>query len=210
MKCGFFFSIAATLRVQSARWMWRSSPVSPCCRRVWCVAGLPLATHLFLLSAEAGISAVYVRPSGLQDRRRTLVMVPASLSWTCGHWVSCGPCVVSWPQPADTDQGSGSRPCQFAAPGLLWWGFWTKGTLISSSTVPHRNNLMDEGERKRISWFCHLRRVQGISEVVSGCCCRRCCCCCCCWCCYLIICMWYCLFCNALPSVIHHNYVLFK
>ena len=38
-----------------------------------------LATHLFLLSAEAGISAVYVRPSGLQDRSCRLVMVPASL-----------------------------------------------------------------------------------------------------------------------------------
>ena len=33
----FFFSIAATLRVQSARWMWLSSPVPPCCPRVWCV-----------------------------------------------------------------------------------------------------------------------------------------------------------------------------
>ena len=46
--------------------MWLSSPVPPCYRRVWCVAGLPLATHLFLLSAEVGSSAVYVRPSGLQ------------------------------------------------------------------------------------------------------------------------------------------------
>ena len=33
----FFFSIATTLKVQSARWMWLSSPVPPCCRRVWCV-----------------------------------------------------------------------------------------------------------------------------------------------------------------------------
>ena len=76
----FFFSIATALRVQSARWMWLSSPVSPRCCRVWCVyiAGLPLATRLFLLSADAGISAVYVRPSGLQDRSCGSVMVPAS------------------------------------------------------------------------------------------------------------------------------------
>ena len=36
-----------------------------------------LATHLFLLSAETGITAVYVRPSGLQFRNCRLVMVPA-------------------------------------------------------------------------------------------------------------------------------------
>ena len=47
--------------------MQLSSWVPPCCRRVWCVTGLLLATHLFLLSAEVGISAVYVRPSDLQD-----------------------------------------------------------------------------------------------------------------------------------------------
>ena len=45
-----------------------NSPVPPCCRRVWCVAGLPLATRLFLLSEEVAISAVHVQPSGLQDR----------------------------------------------------------------------------------------------------------------------------------------------
>ena len=38
-----------------------------------------MATHLFLLSADLGISAVHVRPSGLQDRSCMLVMVPASL-----------------------------------------------------------------------------------------------------------------------------------
>ena len=47
----------ATLRFQSARWMWLSSPVSPCCRGVWCVAGLLLATHFVLLCTEAGISS---------------------------------------------------------------------------------------------------------------------------------------------------------
>ena len=54
--------------------MWPSSPVPPCCRRVWCVAGRPLATRLFLLTAEVGISAVYVWPSGLQERSCRLVM----------------------------------------------------------------------------------------------------------------------------------------
>ena len=34
----FFFSIIATLRVQSARWRWLSSPVPPCCCRVWYTA----------------------------------------------------------------------------------------------------------------------------------------------------------------------------
>ena len=62
----FFFSIAATLRVQSARWMIRlSSPVFTRCRSVLFVTGLLLATHVSLLSTEAGISAVYLRPSGL-------------------------------------------------------------------------------------------------------------------------------------------------
>ena len=41
------------------------------------MAGMLLATHLFLLSAETGITAVYVRPSGLQFRNCRLVMVPA-------------------------------------------------------------------------------------------------------------------------------------
>ena len=50
------------------------SPVPPCCHIVWCVAGLLLATRLFLLSAEVGISVVYVRPSGLQDHSCRLVM----------------------------------------------------------------------------------------------------------------------------------------
>ena len=82
-KLVFFFSITATLKVQSARWMWPSSPVPPFCLRVWCVAGLLLATHFVLLPAEAGISAVHVQLSGLQDCSCTLVMVPASFSWTC-------------------------------------------------------------------------------------------------------------------------------
>ena len=56
--------------------------------------------------------------------RLRLVMVPASFSWTCGRWVSCGPCVVSWPQPAATSRGSGSHPSQFVATRLLWWGSW--------------------------------------------------------------------------------------
>ena len=38
--------------------MWPSSPVPPCCSRVWCVAELRLATRLFLLSAEAGICSI--------------------------------------------------------------------------------------------------------------------------------------------------------
>ena len=49
---------------------------------------LPLATHLFLLSADVGICAIYVRPSGLQDRISILVMVPASFSWTCLRKIS--------------------------------------------------------------------------------------------------------------------------
>ena len=48
-------------------------------------------------------------------------MVTASFPWTCGHWVGCGPCVVSWPQPAATGWGSGSHPSQCVVPGLLWW-----------------------------------------------------------------------------------------
>ena len=62
--------------------MWPSSPVPPFCLRVWCVAGLLLATHFVLLPAEAGIFAVHVQLSGLQDCSCTLVMVPASFSWT--------------------------------------------------------------------------------------------------------------------------------
>ena len=135
MKCWFFFSIAATLRVQSARWTWPSSPVPPCCPRVWCVTALLLTTHFFLLlSAEVDISAVNVRPSGLQDCSCTLVMVPASLSWTCGHWVGCGPCVVSWPQPAATGPESGIKSslsvrCPRAA--LMRVFFSWKVTLLS-------------------------------------------------------------------------------
>ena len=37
--------------VRSARLKWPSSSVPFCCCRVWCVTGLLLATHLFLLSA---------------------------------------------------------------------------------------------------------------------------------------------------------------
>ena len=108
-------------RVQSARWLWPSSPVPPCCPRVWCVAGLALATRLILLSAEAGLSAVCFWPSGLRDSSCRLVMVPASFDWTCGHWVGCGPCIISWPQPAATGWGSGSHPSWCIAPRLLWW-----------------------------------------------------------------------------------------
>ena len=60
--------------------MWPSSPVPAFCLRVWCVAGLLLAIHFVLLPAEAGISAVHVQLSGLQDCSCTLVMVPASFS----------------------------------------------------------------------------------------------------------------------------------
>ena len=42
---------------------------SSCCRRVWCVAGLLLATRLFLLSADVGIFALHIRPSGLQRQQ---------------------------------------------------------------------------------------------------------------------------------------------
>ena len=55
----FFFSIAATLRVQSARWMWLSSPVPPCCRRVWCITGLLLATHNYCLAVCRSGSAAW-------------------------------------------------------------------------------------------------------------------------------------------------------
>ena len=86
-------SITTTLRVQSARWMWPSSPVPPCCCWVRCVDGLLLATLFLLLSAEASISSVYVQPSDLQDRSCRLVMVPASFCWTWGHWVGFISCV---------------------------------------------------------------------------------------------------------------------
>ena len=33
-----------------------SSPVSPCCPRVWCVAGLMSATHFVLLAAVVGMA----------------------------------------------------------------------------------------------------------------------------------------------------------
>ena len=59
------------------------SSSSFCCRRVWCVAGLLLATHFVLLSAGAGISALHAQTSGLQDRSSRLVVVPASFSCTC-------------------------------------------------------------------------------------------------------------------------------
>ena len=38
--------------------MWLSSPVPPCCRRVWCLIGLLSASRFVLLSAEADFSAV--------------------------------------------------------------------------------------------------------------------------------------------------------
>ena len=70
--------------------MWLSSPVPPCCRTVWCVTGLPLATSLFLLSAEAGISAAYVLPSGLQDCGCRLVMAPRLDDYVaCGWFNAC-------------------------------------------------------------------------------------------------------------------------
>ena len=79
----FFFSVTATLKVQSATWMWPSSPVPPFCLRVWCVAGLLLATHFVLLPAEAGhlcctCSAVW------SSRLQLHVGDGASfISWTC-------------------------------------------------------------------------------------------------------------------------------
>ena len=71
-----FFSIAATLRVHAVCKM----NVAVQLQSLACIAGLLLATRLFLLSAEVGISAVYVRPSGLKDPSCSLVMVPASFS----------------------------------------------------------------------------------------------------------------------------------
>ena len=86
------------------------------------VAGLLLVSRFVLLSADAGIFAAYTyaQLSGFQDRNCRLVVVPAS--FFLNIWVSCGPCVVFWPQPAVTGQGSGSPPSQCVAPGLLWWG----------------------------------------------------------------------------------------
>ena len=55
-------------------------------------------------------------------------MVPTLLPCTCGHWVSCGPRAVWWPQAAATGQGSGSHPSQCVALGLLWQGhFFLEG-----------------------------------------------------------------------------------
>ena len=80
----FFFLIAATLRVQDE--------CGPLLQLLFAAvefdeytSGLLLATRLFRLSAQTGISAVNVQPSGLQDRSGWLVMVPASFSRTCGH-----------------------------------------------------------------------------------------------------------------------------
>ena len=61
-----FFSIAAILRVQSARRMWLSSTLPLCCRRVWCVTGLLLATHFVLLSFGSTFSAVWSSRPQLQ------------------------------------------------------------------------------------------------------------------------------------------------
>ena len=74
--------------------------------------------------------------------RLQLVMVPASFSWTCGRWVSCGLCVVSWPQPAATSWGSGSHPSQFVATRLLWWGLGSAKYSYSHVTLlcPTRQN----------------------------------------------------------------------
>ena len=85
--------------------------VPPCCRRVCGCVTLPdcrgHTVVTFLLYAEVGISAVYVRPSGLQDRSCTLVgLMPASFSWACGHWVGCGPCRVVGSSQSD-DWGHG-------------------------------------------------------------------------------------------------------
>ena len=111
----FLFLTAATLRVQDE--------CGPLLQLLFAAvefdeytAGLLMATHFIFLSAHAGISAVYVQPSGLQDSRSWLVMVPASFSRTCGHWVGYGPCVISGPQPAATERGSGSHPSQCIYP----------------------------------------------------------------------------------------------
>ena len=65
----FFFSIAATLRVQSTRWMWLSYPVPPCCVRVWCVAGQLLATHFVLLPDCSICSDVKAKVISLSTQR---------------------------------------------------------------------------------------------------------------------------------------------
>ena len=56
----FFLLIAAALRVQSARWLWPSSSVPLCCRRVWCVARLLLSHAICLAVCWSGVSAVHV------------------------------------------------------------------------------------------------------------------------------------------------------
>jgi len=62
---GHLLLIAVTLRVQSARGMWPSSLLPPCCLKVWCAAGLLSTTHFVLLFAEVYISAVHVQLFGL-------------------------------------------------------------------------------------------------------------------------------------------------
>ena len=52
----FFFSITTTLRVQPARQMWPSSPVSPGSHRVWCIAGTFTAIILSLFSSARSVS----------------------------------------------------------------------------------------------------------------------------------------------------------
>ena len=59
--------------------------------------------------------------------------LPTSFSWTCGHWVGCVPCVIPWPQPAATGQGSGSAlPQGCSDEGLL---FLEGDTVVLLSSV---------------------------------------------------------------------------
>ena len=86
----FFLCIAATLRVQYARWMWLSSPDPPCCRSLvckWIAVG-----HTFFLAvcrSQHFRSPVHAQQSGLQDYSCRLVMVSASFSCTCGWLAVC-------------------------------------------------------------------------------------------------------------------------
>ena len=106
------------------------------------VAGLLLAAHFVLLSAEANVTAVHAQLSGLQGHSCRLMTVPALSSCTCGRWVNCGPCVVSWPQPAAAGRGSGSHPTQCVAPGLLWWGSSFPGRWLLSCCLPSAPSLV--------------------------------------------------------------------
>ena len=76
--------------------------------------------HILLCRLHKWASLQSVQLFG-QDRSLRLLQIPALSCCTCGYWVACGLCLVSWPQPAATDGKSGTRPSRCVAPGLLWW-----------------------------------------------------------------------------------------